>query len=63
MPERPATGDRVRWTFTDTRRRKIVTGTIEGVVVDRPTNFGRLAVIDDDGNEHHVQPDFVEVVS
>lgn len=54
--------DRVRWTFTDVVRGKPVESTVEGVVVDRPTRFGRLAVIADDGTEHHVQPDFVEVV-
>lgn len=58
----PTTGDRVRWTYTDTVRGKPVEGTVEGTIVDRPTQFGRVAVLADDGTEHHVQPAWVTVL-
>jgi len=58
----PTVNDRVRWTYTDVRRGKAVESVIEGTVVDRPTRNGWLAVVSDDGQEHHVQPSFVEVV-
>lgn len=58
----PQLGDRVRWTFIEIRRGKDVHEIIEGTVVDRPTKFGRIAVLSDDGTENHIQPDWVEVV-